>query len=338
MNVTEILKNPETRKIFLAGCRTIMEARFSACNHCPTTDDEIIALLEAHRAKVLNDKRVTARLALQKYDIPQRVFRSMLFDVAGLNEDGFEVDKDGITIDSTSFRPLDPSRHRPWPHALYHHKTAGTEITPSEYEALDDAEKTQYTRIRYLEIKQYCNSEPCIIETIRIDDEAFIIEMIIQDIKADNPIPLRYLSEIGEGHGDIPRGLLADYRQYIIEALDDVSELSIHKALAKGYISGLEQLELALLQHKAQSAVGKHLHQITDTVPIDSSRFSDLDIINYRDVNGQGLNGAIQNESGEWKIIPADDERCNVEAQRTYLDSLILAQAVHKCNCKHNKK
>ena len=124
----------------------------------------------------------------------------MLLDKARVNDDGFEEDENGNQIEDSQYRYRDKdgndtsSKHRDWNQYIGVHKKNGTEITKAQYDALSPSARSEYKKVKYMDIK---DDDGDVVQRVYDDDAGYMKEMLRKDIAIGDPINRRYASEIG---------------------------------------------------------------------------------------------------------------------------------------------
>jgi len=152
-------------------------------------------------AEIEDRRRTEARIVTTKFGVDKGAYRGMLLDKAQVNDDGFEVDENGEVIEDSQYRYRHPktgkdttARHRDWGQYIAVHKTTRAEISKEEYDALDPSARSQYNKIKYMEIK---DDDGDVVQKVYEDDAGYMKEMLRKDIAIGDPINRRYATEIG---------------------------------------------------------------------------------------------------------------------------------------------
>lgn len=344
-NYTQYLKNPEQKQTFLAGCRAMIdiygtsspnELAFLSHNK---SDARLISLLLGQQHYNLKALHQDAANIIQSGKPNRADLRGMVFNVSHINDAGYATDEYGAVIEDGGFQLIPGKEYRPWPNTLARNKQTGIEISREEYDALPPEEQENYDVLRYLDIK----SDGIALERITDDNEVYMTELIANDMKTRDPIAYRYLSECGAGHGTLPRGRFYAYRKAISAAAQNLGIINsmLAEQIAAGYINSLGQFYLAWLQSLKATLTPNALcsmeaHQLATLKLLLTANQDDLaysatddDIMYYRDVNGNGMKGAIAPDVSDqdfvdWKPIPASDERCDIYAQINYICDVLI--------------
>lgn len=304
-------------------------------------------------------RRREVGIVMNKFNIDKRGFRAMSLDKGAVNDDGVELDENGEKLEDMNYNFLSDehaARSRKWNKYIARHVTTGQEIEKEAYDNLSDEEQKNYTRIRYMEIK---DDKGDTIQRVYADDAAYMKEMLIKTIDVGDPINRRYNISYGTGDastGTAP-GILRQFHSTISAAMLD-SRYKDHAAEVTpmltsqanlGYINTIGQYHIANLQSlsvatKPGSFFQNDAYAINTWAALISSltatepgkRFDDLisdaDIEGYRDVNGGHLKGlqlvTDQNGKKTWQEIAAN--QATTEQRRNFVKHSILPRAARK--------
>lgn len=344
---TQYLANPDDKKVFLAGCRAMIDIYGTASpddlaffSH-NKSEERLISLLLRQQRYNLKLQRQDAGNIIQSGKPNRADLRAMVFDVSHINDAGYATDDCGIVIEDGGFQLVPGKEYRPWPYTLARNKQTGAEITREEYDALPPEQQEGYDVLRYLDIEK----DGILLKRITEDNETYMAELIAYDIVSHDQVVYRYLSECGAGHGTLPRGRFYDYRETIAnvaQSLGVINEM-MAKQITAGYVNSLGQLYLAWLQSlkvtlTANSLCSMEPYQLATlslllTANQDDLAYSatDEDIMYYRNVNGEGMKGAIAPDVDDqdfdgWLCISASDERCDLYAQINYICDVLIPE------------
>ncbi len=151
-------------------------------------------------AEIEERRRAEARIVTTKFGVNKGAYRGMLLDKARVNDDGFEEDENGNQIEDSQYRYRDKdgndtsSKHRDWNQYIGVHKKNGTEITKAQYDALSPSARSEYKKVKYMDIK---DDDGDVVQRVYDDDAGYMKEMLRKDIAIGDPINRRYASEIG---------------------------------------------------------------------------------------------------------------------------------------------
>ncbi len=318
----------------------------------------IMGQVIAKSVEIENRRRVEARVIANKFGYEKPLFRAMIFDCARMSDNGFELDADGNIIEDIDYQiktdangnPL--YQHRSWQQYIGVHKTTGAEITKEEYDNLTDAERDQYRKVRYFEIK---NDQGKLVQRVYEDDAGYMKELLRDDIAIGDPIADRYALSIGTGKGEGEEpGILRRYHSTIAGALND-TKYKEHAAeytamlisqLNNGYVNDFGQLNIAKLQTVAVATkAGQFLQNdgfvlrrwidMFGAIQTDegfAKYFPDQSIENYHDVNKQKLAGLrmITDAQGNhsWEEVSADS--ATIEEKRNMIKHKIIPKAMKR--------
>lgn len=344
-NYTQYLANPDDRKAFLAGCRAMIDIYSTSSPDdlaffpYDKSDERLISLLLHQHRHNLKLQRQDADNIIQNGKPNRATLRAMVFNVSHINDAGYATDDCGCVIEDGGFQLVPGKEYRPWPYTLARHKQTGAEISREEYDALPPEQQENYDILRYLDIE----SDGVLLKRVTEDNEVYMAELIAYDIIGHDQVVYRYLSECGAGHGTLPRGRFYDYRETIAnvaQSLGIINEM-MAKQITAGYVNSLGQLYLAWLQSLKVTLTANGLcnmepYQLATLKLLLTANQDDLaysatddDIMYYRDVNGNGMKGAIapdvdDQDFVDWKPIPASDERCDIYAQINYICDVLI--------------
>lgn len=346
-NYTAYLANPDDKKAFLAGCRAMIDIygtsspdELAFLSHSKD-EERLISLLLAQQRYNLKTRHQDAANIIQSGKPNRASLRAMVFGIY-LNDAGYAIDENGYVVEDGGFQLIPGKQYCPWPYTLARDKQTGVEITREEYDALTPEQQESYDVLRYLDIK---NDGGILLKRITSDNEVYMAELIASDLKdaASNPIVYRYLSECGAGHGNLPQGRFYDYRKTIANAAQKLGIITemMAKQISAGYVNSLGQLYLGWLQSLAVTLTSSRLcgmsaYQLAALKLLLTTNQDDLaysvtddDIVFYRNVNGDGMKGAIVPDEDDqdfmnWLRIPASDGRCDLSAQINYICNVLI--------------
>lgn len=315
-------------------------------------------------------RRREALVVANKFGYSKSDFRGMTFDKARINDDGYEEDENGQVIEDADYRLLPGKRHREWGKYVAVHKTSGKEITKEAYLALDQGQRENYKKVRYMEIK---DDEGDVIQKVYDDDAGYMKELLRQDIAIGDPINMRYLTEIGlkrqpsEYTGlaalyasQDRTGILRRYHSTITAAMLE-SKYGEHNAAVtamltaqanNGHITSVGQYRIAELESLWKAAksgkilqndaiVIKGWKRIIDSLSDNATPgnrfediFTDATLELYSNVNGMPLHGYRKGykEDGEayWYKIDRNDPNITTEDKRNWLKYAIMPEVLQK--------
>lgn len=285
-----------------------------------TGESSIMGQVIIGNSTIESRRRSEARIMITKFGINKPGFRGMVFDTNSMNDNGIETDENGIEIQDDQYRMKPGHKHTPWQQYIARHKTTGDEITKDEYDNLNAAERSQYRKVKYFDIKDDAGKT---VQRVYDDDAGYMKELLNDDIAIGDPINDRYLTEIGVAHsGNERTGILRKYHSTITGALNN-TKYKTHNAADSmmvtsqanlGFITSPAQLTIAQLQSlNVAVKPGDFLQNdhgfldkwrriicatygITDkdgNLPKENFEyfFPDEDLFNYRNVNGVELPG-----------------------------------------------
>lgn len=278
-----------------------------------TGESSIMGQVIIGNSTIENRRRTEARIMITKFGINKPQARGMFFDTEHINDNGIETDAHGKEIQDDQYRMLPGQTHTPWQQYIGRHKITGDEITKEEYDNLSDIERNMYNRIKFFNITDDAGR---VVQHVYDDDAGYMKEILSDDLAIGDPINDRYLTEIGVAHARGEKtGILRKYHSTIIKEIlgygeHNAADTAMIAAQANlGFITSPGQLSIAQLQSlNVASKPGKIL--INDSIFLDKWReiicsayglgdnpkdfeyfFSDEDIYNYRNVNGDALKG-----------------------------------------------
>lgn len=314
-------------------------------------------------------RRREALVVANKFGYSKTEFRSMAFDKARINDDGFEEDEYGQVIEDKDYRIMPGKKHRQWDKYIGVHKDTNKEITKEEYDALSSGERANYRKVRYMEIRDDAGDA---IQRVYEDDAGYMKEMLTQDIAIGDPINMRYLTEIGLARptteltgaakdyaGQEKTGILRRYHSTITAAML-ASRYGEHNAAVtamltaqanNGFITSVGQYRLAELDSLWKAAKSGKILQ-NDAVVINSwirlinslntdvpgERFEDIitdaDLALNRNVNGLDLHGLRQtydaNGNITWEKIDRNDPSITVAEKREWIRRRVIPEVERK--------
>lgn len=320
----------------------------------------IMGQVIAKSVEIENRRRVEARVIATKFGYSKTAFRGMVFDKNHIDDNGFETDEFGNRIENDHYELIEGKKHlhKTWQKYIGINKETGEEITKEEYDALSTGERANYRKVRYCEIR---DDNKNLVQRIYEDDAGYMKELLRDDIAIGDPIVDRYATTIGvaAAEGEVT-GILRKYHSTISAAMNDTGYKTHDAAFTpmltsqinNGYVTTKGQLDIAKLQSFSVAAKAGNFLQNDGFVierwinilnSLNSTEegkrfedyFSDFDIENYRNVNGEHLKGlrAILDEDGNqigWKEINQYDTSLTVDEQRNYLKHKIIPKAAMK--------
>lgn len=344
---TAYLANPDDKKAFLAGCRAMIDIygmsspddlAFLSHNK---DEGHLISLLLAQQRYNLKIQHQDAANIIQSGKINQTDLRAMIFGIY-INDAGYAIDDEGIVIEDGGFQLIPGKMYRPWPYTLARNKQTGSEISSEEYDSLTPEQQENYDVLRYLDIQ---NEDGILLKRITSDNEVYMSELIANDLRAahGDQVIYRYLSECGAGHGNLPRGRFYAHRKVITDVAHELGVITQMMAsqISAGYVNSLGQLYLSWLQSLKVTLTSSRLcnmstYQLAALKLLLTANQDDLsysvtndDIVFYRNVNGDGMKGAIvpdedSQDFTDWLRISAGDERCDLYAQINYICHVLI--------------
>lgn len=329
----------------------------------------IIGQVIDRSVQIENRRRREALVVANKFGYSKGAFRGMILDKARINDDGYEEDENGQVIEDADYRLLPGKRHREWGQYVAIHKTSGKEITKEAYLGLDQSQRSEYKKVRYMEIK---DDEGDVIQKVYDDDAGYMKELLRQDIAIGDPINVRYLTEIGVrrqpseytglaaqyAHQDRD-GILRRYHSTITAAMLE-SKYAEHNAAVtamltaqanNGFLTSVGQYHIAELESLWKAAKsGKILQndapiirswkRLIDSLDNDKpgERFEDIfddaSIALTQNVNGMPLHGLRKayNETGEeyWYKIDRNDANITIDDKRNWIKHKIFPAVIQK--------
>lgn len=199
-------------------------------------------------------RRSEARIIINKFGIKKPQFRAMIYDKAGMTDDGFATNKDGKVVENVQHRLLPGEHYDEWQDYIWYDSKTGKELTRAEYDALAPSARAPYKRVRYFDITDDNNK---LIQRVYEDDAGYMKELLTDDINIGDPINRRYLTEIGVKHADGEQtGILRRYHSTITAAMlaskykEHAAEVTpmITAQTNMGYVTSIGQYNIANLQ------------------------------------------------------------------------------------------
>lgn len=309
-------------------------------------------------------RRTEARIMITKFGVDKASFRGMAFDIAHINDNGFEHDGLGHVIEDDMYNVV-KGQHAPWPYYIGVHKETGDEITKEEYDALDPDEKDAYRKVRYFYMKdQKKNRVQCVFE----DDPGYMKELLLDDVgNIADPIVNRYAFSIGTAKNDRQEdGVLSRYRSTIAGIISSFKEhdaaytsmLAAH--LNNGTVASPGELNIAKILSFNASAKSNML-PVNDAGAIEtwikhlstiqegnfSHYFPDESIEDFVNINHEVLKGArlayrkdeatgkfILDGNGEkipyWDTVEYSASDITTEDRRNFIKHKAFAKSVVK--------
>lgn len=275
-------------------------------------------------------RRSEARIIINKFGIKKPQFRAMIYDKAGMNDNGYALNKEGKVVENDQYRLLPGEHYDEWQDYIWYDSASGKELTRAEYDALAPSARAPYKRVRYFDITDDNNK---LIQRVYEDDAGYMKELLTDDINIGDPINRRYLTSIGVKHAEGEEtGILRRYHSTITAAMlaskykEHAAEVTpmITAQTNMGYVTSIGQYNIANLQSlSVATKAGPFLQN--DGYAIDTWRkliscvdddlfaanfkdiydnqikdhyasafdffFPEADVMNYRNVNGQALGG-----------------------------------------------
>lgn len=220
-----------------------------------TGEASIMGQVIVGNAQIEQRRRSEARIIINKFGIKKPQFRAMVFDKAGMNDNGYALDKNGNIIENDQYRLKKGVKdYDPWQDYIGVHKDTGNEITKAEYDALSSAERDEYKKIRFFDIT---DDKDGLIQRVYEDDAGYMKELLTDDIFIGDPINRRYLTEIGVDANDKNKaGILRRYHSTITAAMlaskykEHAAEVTpmITAQTNMGYVTNIGQYNIANLQ------------------------------------------------------------------------------------------
>lgn len=265
-----------------------------------------------------NRRRTEARIVFTKFPIDKKEFRAFLLDMAHVNDNGFETDEWGNRVEDDHYRIIPGMEHKQWKYYIGRSKIDGHEITGDEYDRLSDSERANFTRVKYIDIKDDKNN---VVQRVYDDDAGYMKELLGDDILIGDPINNRYNALIGSGDEVHAPGILRKYHSTVSANMNS-SGYKVHDAANTpmtnaqtnmGYVNSPAHLNLARLQSfNVASKAGPFLQNdgiiiggLTKLIAaaaddeIFSDYYPDEDIMTYKNVNGFHLKGLKQRRNAE---------------------------------------
>lgn len=307
-------------------------------------------------AEIEGRRRREALIMVNKFGVPKRDFRGMVFDTEHINDNGYETDANGKVIQDDQYRFMKDEngntyKHQEWSKYIAINKDTGVEVDKATYDSFSEAKKKQYKKVRFMEIK---DDNGDVVQKVFEDDAGYMKELLTKDVMIGDPINRRYNISYGLAHAEgETTGGLRRYHSRLSDAMLE-SKYSEHDAgvtamltsqANQGYLTSIGQYNIANLQSLAVAAKPSRFLQsdafvINDLANIFSSikdperfdyYFPEQDIKNYRNVNGEHLDGMRFNEElQKWEKIANSDPTLTVEDQRNYLKHGIFAKAMEQ--------
>lgn len=314
-----------------------------------------------------NRRRKEAAVVLNKFTYSKGQFRAMMFDMAQIDDDGYEIGEDGKPVEDWQYNLLPGKKRRRYQQYVAVNKKTKERISKEEYLALSKPERKNYDRVNYMDI--YDDDGDSMVR-VYADDAAYIKELFGADIAIGDPINRRYLNEIGCKRLDGQRTALTEgivekngkFRKFhsTISAALRTTGYSEHDAsitamiLAQansGFLTTTGQRNIAMLDSiwKATKP-GKFLQNdaiiieqlrklvASPTSTVEGERFSDIfkdeDIALYRNVNAASLKGMrkVIDEDGNytWKTIDRNDPTLSIQDMKNYLIHCMIPEVQKK--------
>lgn len=339
-NYTQYLADPATKQVFLAGCRAMADIIGSSSSDDVAfllnnrRESHLISLLLQQQSWNADIARRDAANIIQHSKLDKATSRAMVLGFA-VNDNGFATDQSGYIVEDGEFNLIAGHAREPWPFYLARNKQTGTDLTREEYDRLTPEQQEHYELRRYLDL---FDEQGILLQRVVEDDAAYMDALVYWSIEND-PAIFRYLSECGAGHGELPRGRLYDYRETVITAAKKLGVITpmLASQIEAGYVNSIGQFYLAQLQSLKVALTPNCLFKMTAyelatlklilTTNADEMAYSitNNDIMYYRNVNGEGMPGAIDvDEHGHWTIVRADDPRCELYAQKNYICEILI--------------
>ena len=294
-------------------------------------------------AEIEGRRRREALIMKNKFNLSKTDYRSMVFDKAHINDNGYETDENGLQIEDDQYR-LIPSlahKHKEWQHYIGVNKTTGAEITKEEYDALSNQERREYRKVRYMNI---LDDENNIVQKVFDDDNGYMKELLINDIAIGDPINRRYNISYGLNRDAGGQGILRKYHSTISAAMLDtrykdhaaeVNPMTMAQA-NMGYLDSIGKYNIANMQSsvafKASSVLQNDGYVFKDWTKLLRSMFDDqlfehffpdTDVMQYLDVNGIKLDGyrLAYNADGSpsWKLINHNDPTLTLQEKKNFI-------------------
>lgn len=312
--------------------------------------------------EIENRRRREALTVMTKFGVDKPTSRAMIFNVAAIDDDGFEVDPvTGKKVEDIHHNII--GQHREWDKFIGVHKKTHKEITAEEYGKLTKKERQEYDRVRYFDITDDTGNP---VQRVYSDDVGYMKELLIKDITIGDPINRRYNYSIGLHDPNAPMpnehndtGIERRYHSTIAGAMLSTS-FKQHSAevtamlLAQadnGYINGPQQYNIANLESLLKSSnpgdilrsdafTTQDWQRIIESINTDDEDyvfekyFPDAAIANYRNVNGKRLKGLRLNATPEgeiyWQEIDRNDPTLTLDDQRNYIKHSLIPAVARK--------
>lgn len=337
-NYTQYLKNPDTKEAFMAGCQAMADIIKTSSADDVTflvgnmNSDRLLSMILSQQSYRTDLQYRDARNIIKHSSLSKSAAAAMVLGFM-VNDAGYATDETGYVVEDGNFQLMPGKARRPWPYKLAEHKQTGVQISIEEYDNLTPEQQEAYKVVRYMMI--WDEADPDVeLKRITEENQVYMAGLIRQSVGDDNQNILRYLYECGAGHGELPRGRLYDYRRTIANIAEERGIISKMMAtqISEGYVNTIGQYQLAWLQSLSVSLKPINLatmsaYQLASlkllmTVNPDemSFDFTDADIMLYRNVNGDGMKGAINPDTN----VPASDERCDIYAQKAYICNVLI--------------
>lgn len=343
-----------------------------------TGEASIMGQVIVGNAQIEQRRRSEARVIINKFGIKKPQFRAMIFNKAGMNDNGYALDKNGKQIENDQYQLIPGKQYDEWQSYIGVHKKTNEEITKEEYDALSTAERAEYKKVKYFDIT---DDKDGLIQRVYDDDAGYMKELLTDDIFIGDPINRRYLTEIGVDADDKSRsGILRRYHSTITAAMlaskykEHAAEVTpmITAQTNMGYVTSIGQYNIANLQSLSVASKAGSIN-ISDGYAIDTWAklltctndelfkkyfpkidlvdsngnpisafeyyFPDADIMNYRNVNGQRLGGLRLQADGTWlEIEDPNDPSITLEERKELLKRKILPKAAAKLVSSFNRR
>lgn len=240
-----------------------------------TGEASIMGQVIVGNAQIEQRRRSEARIIINKFGIKKPEFRAMIFDKAGMNDNGYALDKNGKVIENDQYGLLPGHQYDEWQNYIGVHKKTGDEITSAEYNALSSAERAEYKKVRYFDIT---DDKDGLIQRVYEDDAGYMKELLTDDIFIGDPINRRYLTEIGVDANDKNQtGILRRYHSTITAAMlaskykEHAAEVTpmITAQTNMGYVTSIGQYNIANLQSLSVASKAGSIN-ISDGYAIDT--------------------------------------------------------------------
>ncbi len=343
-----------------------------------TGEASIMGQVIVGNAQIEQRRRSEARIIINKFGIKKPQFRAMVFDKAGMDDNGYALDKNGNVIENDQYRLKPGKAYDEWQDYIGVHKDTGDEITKVEYDALSSTQRTEYKKVRFFDIT---DDKDGLIQRVYEDDAGYMKELLTDDIFIGDPINRRYLTEIGIDADDKTKtGILRRYHSTITAAMlaskykEHAAEVTpmITAQTNMGYVTSIGQYNIANLQSLSVASKAGSIN-ISDGYALDTWAklltctddqlfkkyfpkinlvdsqgnplsafeyyFPDADIMSYRNVNGQLLGGLRKQADGTWlEIDDPNDPSITLEERKELLKRKILPKAAAKLVSAFNRR